>query len=333
MLFVCSYFLAIVLDALIGDPDWFYKKVWHPVVWIGKFIERLERLLYPVERNAKKEFRAGLKLVVRLVVVAGIAAFTIHLLLKQFEYGWLIEALIASTLIAQRSLYLHVREVAQALQSSGIEAGRKAVAMIVGRETANIDEPAVTRAAIESCAENFSDGVVAPLFWYAVLGLPGLAIYKAINTADSMIGHKNERYEQFGKAAARVDDFANWPAARIAGFSVVITSLLLHGATSARRAWAVMVRDASKHRSPNAGWPEGAFSGSLGVALAGPRTYDGQLVDGHWVGGEGKRNSNAEDIRSALKLYVASCCVVAALFTAVLYALLSSGFVQHGFYF
>ena len=135
MLFVCSYFLAIVLDALIGDPDWFYKKVWHPVVWIGKFIERLERLLYPVERNAKKEFRAGLKLVVRLVVVAGIAAFTIHLLLKQFEYGWLIEALIASTLIAQRSLYLHVREVAQALQSSGIEAGRKAVAMIVGRDS------------------------------------------------------------------------------------------------------------------------------------------------------------------------------------------------------
>jgi adenosylcobinamide-phosphate synthase len=333
MLFFYSFLLAILIDAVVGDPETIYKRVWHPVVWFGKFISRLERLLYPPERDAKKEYRAGLKLVVRLVAVVGIGAFTIHFMLTKFEYGWVVESILASTLIAQRSLYLHVKVVAVALIEQGIEAGRAAVSMIVGRETKTIDEPAVTRAAIESCAENFSDGVVAPLFWYALLGLPGLAVYKAINTADSMIGHRNDHYENFGKVAARLDDVVNWPAARIAGCAVAISSWFLGGASATQRAFKVMFRDARQHRSPNAGWPEGAFSGALNIALAGPRTYDGERVDGHWVGGEGERNPDAAFINAALRLYVLSCAFVAVLFALAVFVGSSFGYFQHGLYF
>jgi adenosylcobinamide-phosphate synthase len=221
---------------------------------------------------------------------------------------------VASTLLAQRSLDAHVLAVANALEQEGVEAGRRAVSMIVGRDTAALDEAGVSRAAIESLAENFSDGVVAPLFWLLVAGLPGIFGYKAINTADSMIGHKTDRYLAFGWASARVDDLVNLPASRLAALWLVLAAAALSG-LSPRGAIAAMRRDANGHRSPNAGWPEAAVAGALGLRLAGPRAYDGAMVDDHWIG-DGRETASARDIRLALRQYRVACviqfvCVVA----------------------
>jgi adenosylcobinamide-phosphate synthase len=175
------------------------------------------------------------------------------------------------------------------------------VARIVGRDTAALDEAGVARAAIESLAENFSDGVVAPVFWMAVLGLPGAALYKAINTADSMIGHRTPRHEAFGFAAARLDDLVNLPASRLAALCLVAAARWQKDA-SAAAAWRAVRRDASRHRSPNAGYPEAAMAGALGLSLAGPRRYGGVAVDDALMG-DGRRDANAADIRRALALY------------------------------
>ncbi|HRY03561.1 MAG TPA: adenosylcobinamide-phosphate synthase CbiB, partial [Beijerinckiaceae bacterium] len=210
----------------------------------------------------------------------------------------------ASTLIAQRSLYAHVRDVAVALDRS-LEDGRAAVALIVGRNVEELDEAGVSRAAVESLAENFSDGVVAPTFWLALAGLPGAALYKAINTADSMIGHKTERYRDFGYAAAKIDDVVNWPAARISG-ALIVGAAALGRATYPLRGWRVMKRDAGKHVSPNAGWPEAAMAGALHVRLGGPRAYGGNVVAGAWLGDADEPVDRAT-IRRALKLYRRAC--------------------------
>ncbi len=216
--------------------------------------------------------------------------------------GFFVMALAASSLLAQRSLHDHVKAVADAL-AQGLDEGRVAVAMIVGRDPAALDEAGVARAAIESLAENFSDGIVAPLFWLVAAGLPGAAAYKAANTADSMIGHRNARYEDFGKAAARFDDLVNLPASRLA-------ALWLALAAGPRASGALMAvrRDAGRHRSPNAGWPEAAMAGALGLKLAGPRVYAGVLVDDSFMG-EGRREATAADIRAALALYRRACAI------------------------
>jgi adenosylcobinamide-phosphate synthase len=217
-------------------------------------------------------------------------------------------------LIAQRSLHQHVSDVATALENGGIDAGRVAVGKIVGRDTAALDTAGIARAAIESLAENFSDGVVAPVFWLAIAGLPGAALYKAINTADSMIGHRTLRHEAFGWAAARLDDLVNLPASRL-------SALLLVGAAALRRdaapavAWRAVRRDASRHRSPNAGYPEAAMAGALGLALAGPRVYGGVTVDDATMG-DGRRDVTAADIRRALGLYRAADAILIALVAA-----------------
>jgi adenosylcobinamide-phosphate synthase len=224
--------------------------------------------------------------------------------------GTLLLGLLASTLIAQRSLDEHVRAVADGLEAGGIEAGRAAVAEIVGRDTREIDESAVSRAAIESLAENFSDGVVAPVFWLAVAGLPGGAAYKAINTADSMIGHRSERYAAFGWASARLDDLVNLPASRLAALWIVAAAALLPEC-SARSAWTIVRRDARHHRSPNAGWPEAAMAGALGIKLAGPRAYGGVAVDDGFVGGD-REELSAADIRAAVNLYRVACALQGA---------------------
>jgi adenosylcobinamide-phosphate synthase len=218
--------------------------------------------------------------------------------------GWLSLGLAMSTLVAARGLYDHVSAVAAGLDQ-GLAEGRRAVAHIVGRDPASLDAHGVARAAIESTAENFADGVMAPLFWGVLLGLPGMAAYKAINTLDSMIGHRSPRYRHFGRFAARLDDLANWLPARLAAFLILAAALCLPG-TTPRAGWRAMLRDAPRHRSPNAGWPEAAMAGALGLRLAGPRRYAGELVGDAWMGA-GRAATTPNDIRRALRLFVLAC--------------------------
>lgn len=253
--------------------------------------------------------------VLTLVVLVAVAA-TAGVGLSELSYlaggsvgGLLVTAVLASALLAQRSLDEHVGDVAAALERDGLDAGRRAVSKIVGRDPNVLDEAGVSRAAIESLAENFSDGVVAPLFWLVVAGLPGALVYKTINTADSMIGHKSERYLAFGWAAARTDDLVNLPASRLAALWFVVAALFVRGA-SARDAVRALRRDASMHRSPNAGWPEAAVAGALGFKLAGPRVYSGKIVDDHFMG-DGRADLDAVDVRRALALYRVACIVQA----------------------
>lgn len=270
-------------------------------MWIGQLIDALDqrwnrRLRAPQERNA-----LGIAVLAVLIAVPGAIAAIVQGALGGFVIGFVLLAFVAGTLIAQKSLEIHVAAVADALETGGLAAGRHAVSQIVGRDPEALDEAGVSRAAIESLAENFSDGIVAPAFWLALLGLPGAAIYKAVNTADSMIGHRTERHRDFGWASARFDDLINLPASRLTALLAVLAAYLVPGASPAD-AWAAIRRDARHHRSPNAGWPEAAFAGALGLSLAGPRAYGGTVVDDHFMG-DGRREANAADIRRALALY------------------------------
>ena len=288
--------LALLLDAVFGDPDALYRRVPHPVALIGRAIAVGERWLYPPDGT----FRRGLILTVGLVSLAVVVGAGLAIMLRPLPGGWLIAALLASSLIAGHSLHQHGAAVANGLGLSLAE-GQAAVAKIVGRDPESLDHAGVARAAIESIAENFSDGVVAPLFWLALLGLPGLFVYKTINTLDSMIGHRNPRYLYFGRAAARLDDWANWLPARLAGVLLVIAAVFVPGAEGTR-AWRAMRRDAPRHRSPNAGWQEAALAGALNLALAGPRQYGDQVVVDAWMG-DGRRDADVADIHAALALY------------------------------
>jgi adenosylcobinamide-phosphate synthase len=299
---------ALAIEAVFGFPDTLYRRVGHPVSWIGALITRCERAWNRREFSFRHRRMLGLATLLVLLAASGILGTVIFLLAQHFFTGLastLISGAAASTLLAQRSLDAHVRAVADALERNGIEAGRQAVSMIVGRDTQNLDEAGVSRAAIESLAENFSDGVVAPLFWLLVAGLPGVFCYKAINTADSMIGHKSDRYLAFGWASARVDDLVNLPASRLAAFWLVAASATLSG-LSPRAAILTVWRDATRHHSPNAGWPEAAMAGALGLRLAGPGVYDGTVLDDHWIG-DGRETARAEDIRTALRQYRIAC--------------------------
>ncbi len=251
-----------------------------------------------------------------IVGVPGGAALLVSGMLSGTIVGIAMLAVLSSSLLAQRSLEDHVAAVATALETEGLGAGRRAVSMIVGRDPETLDEAAVSRAAIESLAENFSDGVVAPAFWLALLGLPGGAAYKAVNTADSMIGHKNERHIDFGRAAARLDDLVNLPASRLSAGLFWVGAWFVPR-TSPHESWRAVRRDARRHRSPNAGWPEAAMAGALGLALAGPRSYGGVVVDDCYMGEGGRRQATVADIRRALALYRAADAVLIALFGAV----------------
>jgi adenosylcobinamide-phosphate synthase len=290
----------MLAELATGYPDRLYRAVGHPVSWAGRLIAAVERRL---NDPALPERRRGANGVVALAVVvlaSGVAGWLAQLL----AVGWLgllVVAGLAGTLIAQRSLAAHVAAVARGLDA-GLDEGRRTVAMIVGRDSESLDEAGVARAAVESLAENFADGVVAPVFWLAVAGLPGAAAYKAVNTADSMIGHRTPRHRAFGWGAARLDDLVNLPASRLAALLLVAAAALLPGA-SAGGAWAAVRRDAGRHRSPNAGWPEAAMAGALGFALAGPRRYGGVLVEDAVMGAGGRRALRAADIRRALRLY------------------------------
>lgn len=243
---------------------------------------------------------SGVLALVIIVAIPVLAGFAIQRFLGEIAGGFLLTALLATSLLAQKSLHEHVRAVAHALDTGGVEAGRKAVALIVGRDPEQLDEAAVCRAAIESLAENFSDGVVAPALWLGIGGLAGGAGYKAVNTADSMIGHKSPRHRAFGWAAARLDDLVNLPASRLSALLIVLSAALMKDADPAA-AWRAVRRDAGRHRSPNAGWPEAAVAGALGLALAGPRIYGGETVEDAFMG-NGRHQASSDDIRRALAL-------------------------------
>jgi len=293
--------LALLADAALGDPRWLYRAVPHPVVLIGRLIAAGEAIWNDPRTAPHRRFRLGMALSLLVIGIAAGLAWALERALAGLPWGWLGLALAASSLIAFRGLHDRVRAVATALDRNLGEA-RAAVGEIVGRDPDSLDAPGVARAAAESLAENFSDGVVAPVFWFLLLGLPGLAACKAVNTLDSMIGHRSARYADFGRFAARLDDAVNWLPARLAGGLFVLAAALLPGA-GARTAWRTMLRDAPKHRSPNAGWQEAALAGALGFALAGPRRYAGTLVEDHWMG-QGRIHLGAADLRKALRLYL-----------------------------
>jgi adenosylcobinamide-phosphate synthase len=293
--------LALLIEDAFGYPDWLAQRIGHPVTWIGRLIDVLDLRLNRDGDDPARRRAAGVLALFIIIAITGTAAFLIARGLLFLPFGLVLVAVLASTLLAQRSLYAHVERVATALEDNGLEAARSAVSHIVGRDTAALDEAGVARAAIESLAENFSDAVVAPSFWMLIAGLPGAAIYKAINTADSMIGHRTERHEDFGWAAARLDDLVNLPASRLAALLLIGAAYFTQGASPARAVDTVK-RDASRHRSPNAGCPEAAMAGALGIAIAGPRTYEGVVVDDSWMG-NGRSAVTAADIRAALSLY------------------------------
>ena len=292
--------VALLADMALGDPQWLYRALPHPVAAFGSLVGAAERRLNRPARGPKALFWRGLLITLTLALLAAAVGWLLARICQALPLGWLLEGLLASALLAFHGLQAAVGAVARGLADS-LAAARAAVRHIVGRDPESLDGPAVARAAVESLAENFSDGVAAPLFWFALLGLPGLAAYKAINTLDSMIGYKTSRYAAFGQAAARLDDAVNWPAARLAGVILVAAAVLCPGADAAR-AWRVMRRDARKHRSPNAGWQEAAVAGALDFALAGPRRYGHEAVEDAWMG-DGRRSLGPKDLRRALLLY------------------------------
>ena len=277
------------------------RAIGHPVTWIGRLIDTLDRAWNRDAASDPARRVRGALAVALIVATAGAAGYGLQRGLSALPYGIVAAALCASSLIAQRGLHDHVARVATALERDGLAAARAAVAHIVGRDTAALDEGGVARAAVESLAENFSDGVVAPVFWMALAGLPGAAVYKAINTADSMIGHRTPRHRAFGGAAARLDDLVNLPASRLTAL-LLIAAAAMTDRIAASAAWRAVGRDAHRHRSPNAGYPEAAIAGALGLALAGPRVYGGVTVDDALLG-DGRRDAGAADIRAALALY------------------------------
>jgi len=304
-------FLALVLDAVIGDPAWIYRRLPHPVVLIGAMIAWLDRN-WNQEKYADALRRVlGVIAILSLLLLAWGSGWLLHATLSTLPHGMVTEALIVAVFLAQNSLYRHVAAVERGFVGARLATAQAAVRLIVGRDPVSLNEAGTCRAAIESLAENFSDGVVAPAFWYLVFGLPGLLAYKALNTADSMIGHRNDRHLHFGWAAARLDDLANLLPARLAALFIAIAACLTRG-DRAKAALISAFRDAGRHRSVNAGWPEAAMAGALGLRLAGPRTYGGVVVDDAWMG-DGDTNAKPENIRRALHLYLRACGVMMAL--------------------
>ena len=311
---VALTFLALLIELIVGYPDWLVRAIGHPVTWMGRLIGALDKAWNREGDHARRRRLMGVLAVLVVAVVAGLVAFAAQRTLLALPFGLVGAALLASTLLAQRSLHRHVAAVATALERDGLAASRAAVAHIVGRDTAALDEAGVARAAIESLAENFSDGVVAPALWMAVAGLPGTAVYKAINTADSMIGHRTPRHAAFGWAAARLDDLVNLPASRVT--ALLLAAAALPDRAAAATAWRAVARDAHRHRSPNAGYPEAAMAGALGLALAGPRVYGGVPVEDALMG-DGRREASAADIRKALALYRRADAVLIGLIGAI----------------
>jgi adenosylcobinamide-phosphate synthase len=288
--------VAVALDALLGWPGGLFARIGHPVIWLGALIDALDRRC---NRTADAPWLRRVAGVAAALVVIVLAAALAWAAQATVAFGWsrmFLLGILAWPFVALRSLHDHVAAVARPLEAGDIAAARTAVSMIVGRDPAQLDEAGIARAAIESLAENTSDGIVAPVFWGALFGLPGIVGYKAVNTLDSMIGHRTARHQSFGWAAARIDDLLNFIPARLTGFLFALLSARPQAAT------ACMARDARAHRSINAGWPEAAMAGALGVRLCGPRSYHGVLADEPWLNASA-RDPAAADLISGLKLY------------------------------
>lgn len=310
MSFVAAMVVALVIDAVVGWPAALYQRIGHPVTWFGKLIDVLDRR-WNIENDPAHQRRLkGIGACVMVVGLVALGTFFIMQLLPSSAIGTLMLGLLAWPLVAARSLHEHVGAVAAPLAARDIAGARHAVSMIVGRNTDALDEAGVSRAAIESLAENASDGVVAPIFWGALLGLPGIAAYKSLNTLDSMIGHRTPRYEAFGWASARLDDVANFIPARLTGFLFALV------AADPRSAFSVMLRDAGRHRSPNAGWPEAAMAGALGIRLSGPRQYHDRVSDEPWLNAQGDA-ATGDDIRVGLRLFVSAIWVLTVVLAGI----------------
>ncbi|WP_407192674.1 adenosylcobinamide-phosphate synthase CbiB [Bradyrhizobium sp. STM 3566] len=311
--FAGAMVVAMAVDALLGWPAPLFARIGHPVTWLGRLIAAIDAAWNrasdpPAWRRAAGV--AGALVVIALSVALG------WIVQSVLSLGWIqimLIGILAWPLVALRSLHDHVAAVAMPLQAGDIAAAREAVSRIVGRDPTALDEAGIARAAIESLAENSSDGIVAPVFWGALFGLPGIFGYKAINTLDSMIGHRSERHEAFGWAAARIDDVANFIPARLTGFLFVLL------ASRRSEALSCMARDARRHRSPNAGWPEAAMAGALGVRLSGPRIYHGSATDEPWLN-QGARDPRAADITEALTVYGRAMMLLAALLAILAFA-------------
>jgi adenosylcobinamide-phosphate synthase len=295
--------LALAIDRLVGEPDVIWSRIPHPIVVFGNAISFVEKRWNSADKNGYERRRDGFLAIAGLLFLAGAAGLLLHCLFHKFGiFGLVAEGIFASIFLAQHSLLSHVSDVEIARRAHGVDAARVSVSKIVGRDPNLLDEAGVCRAAIESLAENASDGVVAPVFWFAVLGLPGLLMYKMLNTADSMIGHMNECYRDFGRASAKLDDVANYIPARICGLLFVVATMIVIGTAAARRSLNVMMRDARLHRSPNAGWPEAAMAGALDLVLGGPRAYPGYAVNEPVLNAAGRMNASGDDIKASLNI-------------------------------
>jgi adenosylcobinamide-phosphate synthase len=297
--------IALAIDAVLGWPMVIHARIGHPVTWIGALISVLDRSFNREDASETTRRAAGVCVASAVIALVAAVGWTCVLILPGGWLGLVLAAVLAWPQVAARSMHDHVDAVAQPLIAGDLPAARQAVSMIVGRDPSELDAAGIARAATESLAENTSDGIVAPLFWGVIFGLPGIAAYKAINTLDSMIGHRTPRYEAFGWAAARIDDVANLIPARLTGLLFAIVSV------RPRAALVTMWRDAGHHRSPNAGWPEAAMAGALGIRLSGPRIYDGQLSQEPWLNG-GAPDPSAADLNRALALYRRAMLVLAA---------------------
>lgn len=295
--------IAVIIDRVFGDPEWLWRRIPHPIVFIGHSISYFDRHLNSKEMSDHSRKLNGCLAIISLLLVT----FVIGVLLIKFLYqlSWLetiLEAIIVSIFLAQKSLIDHVVKVGEALRFKSLNEAQLAVSMIVGRDTKKLDRSGICRAAIESLAENSSDGVVAPAFWFLVLGLPGILCYKVLNTADSMIGYRNNRYKDFGWASARLDDLANLIPARLTALITICALLIFQNVSRAKNAFSIVIHDAKHHRSPNAGWPECAYAGGLNIQLAGPRVYEGEIVDEPFQNAKG-RVANTSDIFKSVKLF------------------------------
>jgi adenosylcobinamide-phosphate synthase len=299
--------MALGIDLLLPGRDQLFRLLPHPVAMMGWLIGFLDRKLNRDYRSTMDRAIRGAVVVLFCIALALAISWGVLWVGRQHPYGWALEEVMLVLLLAQHSLYAHVRAVRRALEKGGLDAGRAAVSRIVGRDPTQLDVHGVARAAIESCAENFSDGVVAPVFWYLLFGLPGIMVYKTVNTLDSMIGHKTERHTAFGFVAAKLDDLLNLVPARLSGLILVIAALFVPTAKPLA-AMNTIARDATKHRSPNAGWPEAAAAGALGLALSGPRFYSEGPANDPWLG-SGRAQATPADIGRMLYLYGVGCLI------------------------
>ena len=310
MIFTSAMLIAMAVDCVMGWPDAIYRRIGHPVTWIGALIRRLDAAM---NRETDTDFTRRILGILAAMIVVGAAALPGYLVQSLLPGGWLAAlciGVLAWPLVALRSMHDHVAAVAKPLIAGDLDGARYTVSMIVGRDPSVLDTAGVARAALESLAENTSDGIIAPLFWGAIFGLPGIAAYKAINTLDSMIGHRTPRHNAFGWASARIDDLVNLAPARLTGVLFAVAS------DRARASLSVMWRDASQHRSPNAGWPESALAGALNIRLSGPRVYHDHIADEPWLNGVAP-DPTPQDIARGLLLYRRAMALAAGLLAAI----------------